>query len=83
MNFSEQLVGDIAIFKQKFDLSDFESFVSLSRDSNLLHHDLDYAQKSGYPSPIVPIHLTSLPLSRIAGCIFPGKSSLYLKTSPV
>ena len=81
MNFSEQLVGDIAIFKQKFDLSDFESFVSLSRDNNLLHHNLDYAQKSGYPSPIVPIHLTSLPLSRVAGCIFPGKSSLYLKNT--
>ncbi|MDC3072988.1 SDR family NAD(P)-dependent oxidoreductase [Prochlorococcus sp. AH-716-O10] len=81
MNFSELQVGDIAIFNQKFVFSDFESFESLSRDNNLLHHDLDYAQESGYSSPIVPIHLTSLPLSRIAGCIFPGKSSLYLKNT--
>ena len=81
MNYSELAVGDIAIFTQRFSLSDFAAFESLSRDNNLLHHNVNYAQESGYPSPIVPIHLTSLPLSRVAGCIFPGKSSLYLKHS--
>lgn len=81
MNFSELAVGDIAIFTQQFNASDFAAFKLLSRDSNSLHHNVQYAHESGYPSPIVPIHLTSLPLSRVAGCIFPGKSSLYLKHS--
>jgi len=81
MNFSELAVGDIAIFTQKFNVSDFAAFELLSRDNNSLHHNVQYAQESGYSSPIVPIHLTSLPLSRVAGCIFPGKSSLYLKHS--
>lgn len=81
MNFSELAVGDIAIFTQQFNASDFAAFELLSRDSNSLHHNVQYAHESGYPSPIVPIHLTSLPLSRVAGCIFPGKSSLYLKHS--
>jgi acyl carrier protein len=81
MNFSELAVGDIAIFTQKFTASDFAAFELLSRDNNSLHHNVQYAHESGYSSPIVPIHLTSLPLSRVAGCIFPGKSSLYLKHS--
>ena len=81
MNFSELAVGDIAIFTQQFNASDFAAFELLSRDSNSLHHNVQYAHESGYPSPIVPIHLTTLPLSRVAGCIFPGKSSLYLKHS--
>jgi acyl carrier protein len=81
MNFSELAVGDIAIFTQKFTASDYAAFELLSRDNNSLHHNVQYAQESGYSSPIVPIHLTSLPLSRVAGCIFPGKSSLYLKHS--
>ena len=81
MNFSELTTGDLAVFTQSFKISDFNAFELLSRDNNDLHHNNQYAQKSGYLSPIVPIHLTSLPLSRVAGCIFPGLSSLYLKNS--
>ena len=81
MNFSELTTGDLAVFTQSFKISDFNAFEFLSRDNNDLHHNNQYAQKSGYLSPIVPIHLTSLPLSRVAGCIFPGLSSLYLKNS--
>lgn len=81
MNFSGLTTGDVAIFTQSFKPSDFNAFALLSRDNNDLHHDNQYAQQSGYLSPIVPIHLTSLPLSRVAGCIFPGQSSLYLKNS--
>ncbi len=81
MDFSEIKVGDIATFDQSYSLDDFKEFSSLSKDNNLLHHDKEYAIRSGFSGPIVPIHLVSLPLSRIAGMIFPGESSLYLNKS--
>lgn len=76
--FSAFKVGEIAVFEQRFEASDFDDFTKLSGDHNPLHHDAEYAATSEFNRPIVPMHMTIAPLSRIAGMIFPGDPSLYL-----
>lgn len=71
-------VGDCAVFRQSFTLEEFEGFAALSGDRNPLHHDAAHAATTDFGQPIVPMHMTIAPLSRIAGMIFPGVPSLYL-----
>lgn len=71
-------VGDYVVFQRNYSQSDFANFSALSHDSNPLHHDMDYAARSPYGQPIVPLHITLSPLSMIAGMVFPGEPSLYL-----
>lgn len=77
-SFDQFAIGDYTYFQKKFTLEDFKAFSSISGDSNELHHDSDVAAESGYEGPIVPLHLTIAPLSRIAGMLFPGPPSLYI-----
>jgi short-subunit dehydrogenase/acyl dehydratase/acyl carrier protein len=76
--FSNFKVGDLAVFQQSFAQEEFADFARLSGDHNPLHHDATYAADSEFERPIVPMHMTIAPLSRIAGMIFPGDPSLYL-----
>lgn len=76
--FDDFKVGDYAYFSRRFTSNDFKKFSTLSGDKNRLHHDVEYAACSEYINTIVPLHLTSAPLSYIAGMIFPGESALYL-----
>ncbi len=76
--FSDFQIGDLAVFEQSFDTDAFTQFAGLSGDLNPLHHDTGYAADTEFARPIVPMHLTISPLSRIAGMIFPGDPSLYL-----
>lgn len=71
-------VGDFVTFERRWSADDFAAFSRLSGDTNPLHHDLAYASRSGFPRPIVPLHVTLSPLSMIAGTVFPGEPSLYL-----
>lgn len=77
-SFSDFQIGDLAIFEQSFEPDAFTQFAAMSGDLNPLHHDADYAAASEFARPIVPMHMTISPLSRIAGMIFPGNPSLYL-----
>ena len=70
--FSNFKVGDLAVFQQSFAQEEFADFARLSGDHNPLHHDATYAADSEFERPIVPMHMTIAPLSRIAGMIFPG-----------
>lgn len=76
--FSDFQIGDLAVFEQSFDPDAFTQFAAMSGDLNQLHHDANYAAASEFARPIVPMHMTISPLSRIAGMIFPGHPSLYL-----
>lgn len=76
--FSDFSVGDTINFSKAFEADDFKAFAKLSGDLNSLHHDAEYAANTPYGKPIVPLHMTIAPLSRIAGMNFPGESSLYL-----
>lgn len=71
-------VGDYVVFQRSYSQPDFANFSALSHDSNPLHHDADYAARSPFGRPIVPLHVTLSPLSMIAGMVFPGEPSLYL-----
>jgi short-subunit dehydrogenase/acyl dehydratase/acyl carrier protein len=76
--FSDINVGDLAVFQQSYSTNDFDNFSAMSGDTNPLHHDVAYAALSEFDRPIVPMHITIAPFSRIAGMIFPGDPSLYL-----
>ncbi len=78
MRFDDFKVGDFVSFETSFSQDDFGAFAKLSGDRNPLHGDADYASRSEFGRPIVPLHLVTAPLSRIAGMIFPGEPSLYL-----
>lgn len=80
-NFTDFNVGNLATLERTFSHEDYELFAKLSGDLNPLHFNPDYAQKSDFGYPIVPIHLAIAPLSSIAGMIFPGDPSLYLSHS--
>ena len=71
-------VGDYVVFERSYTPFDFIIFSKLSGDTNLLHHDVEYASRSVFGKPIVPLHITLSPLSMIAGTVFPGEPSLYL-----
>jgi short-subunit dehydrogenase/acyl dehydratase/acyl carrier protein len=80
--FADFTVNDYIVFNKTFKIEeDYATFKMLSGDHNPLHHDEKYAQATPFSHPIVPMHLATLPLSRIAGMIFPGHRSLYLSTS--
>jgi len=76
--FSDFQIGDLAVFEQSFDPDAFTQFAAVSGDLNPLHYDAGYAADTEFTRPIVPMHMTISPLSRIAGMIFPGDPSLYL-----
>lgn len=76
--FEDFAVGDCVAFTRCFNETDFECFAGLSGDRNPLHHDPAYAQSSHFAAPIVPLHLTAMPLSAIAGMMLPGQRALYL-----
>lgn len=77
-HFEDFAIGDYVCFDRSFSHEDFAAFSRLSGDINPLHHDQGYGKESEFGSTIVPMHLTALPLSKIAGTIFPGDPSLYL-----
>lgn len=76
--FDSFAVGDHVWFDRSFTEADFAAFSRLSGDRNPLHHDHAYGAANEFGRTIVPLHLTSAPLSAIAGMVFPGEPSLYL-----
>ncbi|HIJ83557.1 MAG TPA: SDR family NAD(P)-dependent oxidoreductase, partial [Magnetococcales bacterium] len=71
-------IGDRVDFTRCFSMESFQEFSRLSRDSNPLHHDMTYVMATSFQQPIQPLHLTSIPLSAIAGMMLPGHRSYYL-----
>ena len=76
--FSDFYVGQIATFNKIFEENDFKKFLEISGDNNSLHWDKDFAKNSPFKQPIVPLKLTTAPISKVAGMIFPGEPSLLL-----
>ena len=76
--FSDFEEGDFISFSNIYTKEDFEKFYNLSGDFNKLHHDKKYSLLTEYKEPIVPLHLSISPLSKIAGMYLPGQPSLYL-----
>lgn len=53
-----------------------KSFLEITRDTNPLHNDEEFAMKMGYPQKVVYGMLTASMLSTLAGVYLPGKYSL-------
>ncbi|HVC96739.1 MAG TPA: SDR family NAD(P)-dependent oxidoreductase [Pirellulales bacterium] len=76
--FDDFSIGDGVSFARQFTPDDFAAFSALSGDRNPLHHDADYAARSNFGRPIVPLQLAAAPFSAIAGMFLPGHRSLVL-----
>lgn len=71
--------GQYAAISKTFMSSDFPAFANLSMDRNLLHHDEAYASSTEFGRCIVPLGLSVLPFSALAGMAFPGLASLIVQ----
>lgn len=78
MKFEHFQIGDVISFEKSFEQEQFEAFALLSGDRNPLHWDHEHAENTRFGRPIVPLHMTLLPISAIAGMTLPGKPSLIL-----
>ena len=76
--FKDFSVGDYINFDETYNSKDFDKFSAISGDENSLHHDYEYSKETEFREPIVPLHLSIAPFSRIAGMYMPGLPSLYL-----
>ena len=76
-------VGDYCVLKRTFSKKDFNEFRKLSGDSNPLHHDRAYAEKTSFGSCIVPLFLAASQFSAIAGEYLPGHRSLIMRNNLV
>ena len=76
--YEEFAVGEYVHFTRRFSHADFAAFAAISGDRNPLHHDADYARRSGFAGPIVPLQLAAAPISAIAGMLLPGRRSLVV-----
>tara|TARA_B100000886_G_C20426900_1_gene494621 strand:- start:1640 stop:3109 length:1470 start_codon:yes stop_codon:yes gene_type:complete len=76
--FADFKVGDFLNFEEVYTNKEFEKFSTISGDKNALHYDQKYSQETEFKEPIVPLHLSIAPFSRIAGMYMPGLPSLYL-----
>ena len=76
--FTDFKEGDFLNFEKIYTYQDFDRFSTISGDKNALYHDNEYSKESEFNEPIVPLHLSISPFSRIAGMYMPGLPSLYL-----
>ena len=74
-------VGDTLLLRRTFSSADFAAFSRLSGDANVLHHDSAYAASTPFGRPVLPVHLSAMPISAVAGMAFPGRRALILANS--
>jgi acyl dehydratase len=73
--------GESFSYEFSFGQKNVEDFVSLSGDSNVIHHDLAAAINSPIGAIAVPGLLTALIFSRVLGTMFPGHGTVYRSQS--
>ena len=69
-------IGISAQFEVEVTFELMTAFANLSGDTNPLHMDEEFAQKSGYPGRVVFGMLTASFYSRLVGVYLPGKRAL-------
>ena len=80
-HFSKLEVGMSAQISRVFTQEDIKKFAHLSGDTNPLHIDQAFAQKSTFSDCLVHGALTSSLISTLAGCYLPGYGSIFLEQS--
>lgn len=76
--FEEISKGMKEYFSREITLEDLQNFEKLSRDSNPLHCDEDYARERGFPGRVVYGLLLNSFISSLIGMMLPGKYALIL-----
>lgn len=74
--FKDIEVGMEVSFEYVLDEEMMYMFKNISKDTNPLHNDLEYAKENGYKEKVVYGLLTASCLSSLAGMYIPGKYSL-------
>lgn len=78
MKVTDLHVGMSYTMKRAFSEKEVRLFAELSYDTNPVHLDAQYAEKSMFGQRIVPGFLTASLFSAIIGTRFPGEGSIYL-----
>lgn len=78
MNINDFKIGQSCELKKKFTEEDVLLFASLSMDTNPIHIDKQYAEKSMFGKQIVHGFLSSSLISAIIGTKMPGPGSIYI-----
>lgn len=78
MKYSELHIGQQASLSRKFTHEEVLMFSELSLDTNPLHINKEYADKSIFGQRIVHGHLAASLISGVIGTILPGEGAIYL-----
>lgn len=78
MQFKDLYIGQSYSETRIFTHEEIAVFSQLSHDTNPLHTDPEYAQKSLFGQTIVPGFLTASLFSAIIGTQMPGNGTIYL-----
>lgn len=71
-------VGDYAEITKTFSSIEVEKFAELSCDSNPVHLDISYAEKTFFKKTIVHGMLVSSLFGGLLGSVLPGRGTIYL-----
>lgn len=74
-------IGDKVITKRRFSQQDVENFAELTGDTNPIHLDHEYAEKSIFGRRVVHGIFTMSLFSKLFGTQYPGNGGIYLAHS--
>ncbi len=83
MKCSDLKIGQSYEMKRSFSEAEVRAFAELSRDTNPIHIDAEFARNSRFGELIVPGFLTGSMFSAIIGTKFPGIGSVYLNQNMI
>lgn len=72
-------IGQTAASKRTFSAEDLAEYVALTKDTNPLFNDAEYARHSGFKDRIIPGPLLSGMFSDLLGTKLPGRGTNWLK----
>jgi 3-hydroxybutyryl-CoA dehydratase len=77
LTWDDLVLGREESFSFSFDAEQLEAYARLSGDRNPIHHDLEFARRSGFDAPVVYGGLIVSQVSHLVGMRMPGLHALW------
>lgn len=71
-------IGDTTSIEKKFSQDEVLAYAKINVDSNPIHYDTAYSEKTVFKKPIVPGLLTTSLFGGLLGCKLPGNGTIHL-----